>query len=62
VDFSQHVLSAVPQALAVLPVEGVLWDDLGDPGRAVASRQRALGLEAGASSPHASERVARANS
>lgn len=33
IDFSRTVLAAAPDALAVLPVKGVAWSDLGDPGR-----------------------------
>jgi mannose-1-phosphate guanylyltransferase len=33
IDFSRAVLSAAPEALAVLPVKGVEWSDLGDPAR-----------------------------
>lgn len=32
-DFSRTVLAPRPDALAVLPVKGVEWSDLGDPGR-----------------------------
>ncbi len=41
VDFSRQVLTARPDALAVLPVRGVHWDDLGDPERVMATRRRA---------------------
>jgi hypothetical protein len=40
VDFSRHVLSARPDRLAVLPVRGVHWDDLGEPERVLATRRR----------------------
>jgi hypothetical protein len=40
VDFSRHVLTARPDRLAVLPVRGVHWNDLGDPDRVVATRRR----------------------
>jgi len=33
IDFSGHVLAQFPQELAVLPVTGVSWSDLGDPER-----------------------------
>jgi mannose-1-phosphate guanylyltransferase len=36
VDFSRDVLAARPANLAVLPVEGVAWSDLGTPGRVLA--------------------------
>ena len=39
-DFSQAVLTPWPERLGVLPVTGVDWNDLGDPGRVVAVRQR----------------------
>lgn len=41
VDFSRQVLSARPDRLAVLPVGGVHWNDLGDPERVLATRRRA---------------------
>jgi len=41
VDFSRQVLSARPDALAVLPVRGVHWSDLGDPERVLTTRRRA---------------------
>lgn len=40
VDFSRHVLTARPDTLAVLPVRGVHWNDLGDPERVLATRRR----------------------
>ena len=40
-DFSRQVLSARPDRLAVLPVRGVHWDDLGEPERVLATRRRA---------------------
>jgi mannose-1-phosphate guanylyltransferase len=43
-DFSRDVLQARPAALAVLPVSGVGWNDLGDPARVLATRALA-GLE-----------------
>ena len=42
VDFSRQVLAACPERLAVLPVRGVHWNDLGDPERVLATRRRAL--------------------
>lgn len=39
-DFSKQVLQARPTDLAVLPVSGVEWTDLGDPARALATRER----------------------
>ena len=33
VDFSKFVLQAAPDRLAVVPVRGVGWNDLGDPTR-----------------------------
>jgi len=41
VDFSWQVLSARPDSLAVLPVRGVHWNDLGDPEGVLATRRRA---------------------
>jgi len=40
VDFSRQVLTARPDRLAVLPVRGVHWSDLGDPARVLATRRR----------------------
>jgi mannose-1-phosphate guanylyltransferase len=40
-DFSRDVLAAQPAMLAVLPVQDLLWDDLGNPSRALAARRRA---------------------
>ena len=40
VDFSRQVLTARPDRLAVLPVGGVHWNDLGDPERVLATRRR----------------------
>lgn len=37
-DFSTHVLQARPESLAVLPVSGVGWNDLGDPARVRATQ------------------------
>ncbi|HEX5855489.1 MAG TPA: hypothetical protein VFZ57_07705 [Thermoanaerobaculia bacterium] len=39
-DFSRDVLDKRPETLAVLPVMGVSWDDLGDPGRVRTVRER----------------------
>jgi mannose-1-phosphate guanylyltransferase len=39
VDFSRQVLTARPDRLAVLPVRGVHWNDLGDPDRVLATRR-----------------------
>ncbi len=41
IDFSKHVLQARPGDLAVLPVSGLDWNDLGDPARVLAIRARA---------------------
>ena len=40
IDFSRQVLTARPDRLAVLPVRGVHWNDLGDPERVLATRRR----------------------
>ena len=37
-DFSRDVLERCPERLAVLPVTGTAWTDLGDPARALARR------------------------
>ena len=37
IDFSSQVLAARPASLAVLPVSGVAWSDLGNPGRVLAT-------------------------
>ena len=39
-DFSRTVLTPSASRLAVVPVNGVDWNDLGDPGRVVSIRQR----------------------
>jgi hypothetical protein len=39
-DFSREVLATRPPNLAVLPVRGVEWTDLGDPHRALATLAR----------------------
>jgi mannose-1-phosphate guanylyltransferase len=40
-DLSKHVLQRHPANLAVLPVSGLGWNDLGDPARVLATRERA---------------------
>jgi len=40
-DLSRHVFQAAPESLAVLPVTGVGWNDLGDPARVRAIQERA---------------------
>ena len=40
IDFSRTVLTPAASRLAVVPVTGVDWNDLGDPGRVVIARQR----------------------
>jgi mannose-1-phosphate guanylyltransferase len=47
IDFSRQVLAAQPDRLAVLPVRGVEWNDLGDPGRVRETRERASGWTVG---------------
>ena len=42
-DFSRDVLARQPEMLAVLPVTGVSWDDLGDPARVRAVREKIAG-------------------
>src|SRR4029453_10668894 len=37
-DFSRDVLERYPERLAVLPVTGTAWTDLGDPARALPTR------------------------
>jgi hypothetical protein len=37
-DFSKHVLERCPDLLAVLPVSGVGWTDLGEPHRVAATQ------------------------
>jgi len=39
-DFSRDVLARQPEMLAVLPVTGLSWDDLGDPARVLAIREK----------------------
>jgi mannose-1-phosphate guanylyltransferase len=43
-DFSRHVLGPHPDGLAVLPVTGVGWTDLGDPARVQATQHGAWRL------------------
>jgi len=40
IDFSKRVLQASPANLAVLPVGGFEWNDLGDPARVCATQWR----------------------
>ena len=40
VDLSREVLETRAERLAVLPVTGVGWDDLGEPARVLATRRR----------------------
>jgi mannose-1-phosphate guanylyltransferase len=40
VDFSRQILGARPSRLAVLPVRGLAWSDLGDPRRVEETRTR----------------------
>jgi mannose-1-phosphate guanylyltransferase len=39
-DFSKDILAKRPENLAVLPVNGVSWEDLGRPGRILEARRR----------------------
>lgn len=39
-DLSRHVLQRHPERLAVLPVRGVGWNDLGDPARVLVTQER----------------------
>jgi mannose-1-phosphate guanylyltransferase len=39
-DFSREVLAVRPERLGVLPVSGVTWNDLGEPGRVFATRRQ----------------------
>lgn len=39
VDFSREILAAYPERLAVLPVSGTAWSDLGDAARVLAARR-----------------------
>ena len=55
VDFSRDVLAVRPANLAVLPVSGVDWNDLGEPRRVLATMAR-VGF-----SPHWLEPVASAS-
>ena len=54
IDFSDHVLAPNPADLAVLPVTGVRWTDLGQP-RRVFAVLRALGLQPAWADQHAAE-------
>jgi len=45
-DFSKRVLQVKPADLAVLPVSGVEWDDLGDPVRVLAMQEKTRGRRA----------------
>jgi hypothetical protein len=62
-DFSRVVLAARPSNLAVLPVRGVAWTDLGDPRRVLATLSRVrFGRERGratAGAPGVARRAAR---
>ena len=40
IDFSRDVLQPHADRLAVMPVSSALWDDVGDPSRAIATRLR----------------------
>lgn len=40
IDFSKRVLQARPSELAVLPVSGLDWNDLGDPARVLATQEQ----------------------
>lgn len=42
-DFSRDVLQQRPDALAVLPVTGLAWNDLGEPARVLATQRGLLG-------------------
>ncbi len=46
VDFSRDVLERCPAMLAVLPVSGVAWTDLGEPERVAATQQQLRWLPA----------------
>ena len=39
VDFSRQILQRAPEALAVMRVNGIDWNDLGDPDRVLATRR-----------------------
>ena len=43
-DFSRDVLQPRPGNLAVLPVTGIEWNDLGEPARVLATQQALLGV------------------
>ncbi len=56
IDFSSEVLAARPERLAVLPVSGVAWSDLGNPHRVlVTQRQRNGGTHIGVTGRAAAE-------
>jgi mannose-1-phosphate guanylyltransferase len=58
VDVSRQVLTVHPDRLAVLPVRGLHWDDLGDPERVLAARRLTRLSSAGEPIPdHAPEPV-----
>ena len=40
VDFSRDVLQPLADRLAVMPMSSAVWDDIGEPGRAIAARAR----------------------
>jgi len=42
-DFSRGVLQLRPEGLAVLPVSGIVWNDLGDPARVLATQSGLAG-------------------
>ena len=44
IDFSRDVLQRAAARLAVLPVSGLDWNDLGDPARVLATQQRMHGV------------------
>ena len=47
-DFSRDVLERCPERLAVLPVTGIAWTDLGDPARASHARASGVSSDCGA--------------
>jgi mannose-1-phosphate guanylyltransferase len=42
IDFSRHVLQPLASHLAVMPVSRAIWDDVGEPSRAIAARARSV--------------------
>lgn len=50
-DFSRQVLTPAADRLAVLPVSGTAWNDLGDPGRVLATRRAVAEAAAGLGRP-----------